>query len=192
MEEITKVMQLIDANSDSLKEGNYLEMCNAIKSLYEKIPKPPVVELTVPIQQQVPPPFAPVIPSQQGVDPSILREWNKNTNDIITIQAYIRDLEKWLKSFKHRKNITEFVRTEAVTMKARELGIVLDDNTIEELRAAGVEIPNSHEFYKSYLDQKNYYNELSRAEVTQDLLDNRMELDTIRVRQRWLVQTYNL
>lgn len=192
MEEITKVMQLIDANSDSLKDGNYLEMCNAMKSLYEKIPKPPVVDLTVPTQQQVTPPFAPVIPSQQRVNSNILREWNENANDIITIQAYIKDLEKWLKFLRHRKNITELVRTEAVTIRARELGIVLENNTIQELRAAGVEIPNSHEFYKSYLDRKNNVNERTKAEVTQDLLDNRMRLDTVRARQRWMAQTYNL
>ena len=40
MENLTHLMQLIDANSDKLSEGVYLDMCNSIKEVHETF-KPP-------------------------------------------------------------------------------------------------------------------------------------------------------
>ena len=37
MENLTHLMQLIDANSDNLSEGVYLEMCNSIKGVHKYI-----------------------------------------------------------------------------------------------------------------------------------------------------------
>jgi hypothetical protein len=37
MENLTRLMQLIDANSDNLSEGVYLEMCNSIKEVHNYI-----------------------------------------------------------------------------------------------------------------------------------------------------------
>jgi hypothetical protein len=187
MEEITKLMQLIDSNSDTIKEGNYLEMCNTIKSLYHKIPKeedPPVVDLRTPLYRQVPPAAV--------MEQRIIQEWRKNAKDITDFQLYIKDLEKWLKSFKYLKNITASVKTNSVIKKAREFNLILENNTVQELRAAGVDIPDEREFYRSYIVTANAETAVNRAEVTQDLLDNNMELETTRARQRWLVQTYNL
>ena len=35
MENLTHLMQLIDANSINLPEGDYLDMCNTIKEVHE-------------------------------------------------------------------------------------------------------------------------------------------------------------
>ena len=40
MENLTHLMQLIDANSDKLSEGVYLDMCNSIKEVHDTF-KPP-------------------------------------------------------------------------------------------------------------------------------------------------------
>ena len=187
MEEITKLMQLIDSNSDTIKEGNYLEMCNTLKSLYQKM-HPPVVDLRVPTYRQVSVPFMPVT----RVDPLILDEWTKNARDITDLQEHIKLLERCMRSLKYFRNITESLKIESVIHKARELNIILEDNTIHELRAAGVDIPDERNFYREYIIKRNTDTADERMEVSQELLDNNRELENIRQRQRWLMENYNL
>jgi hypothetical protein len=191
MEEITKLMQLIDSNSDSIKEGNYLEMCNTLKSLYNKIPKhedPPIVDLRSPTYRRVIIPFMPI----PRLDPRILEEWRINAIDITNIREHIRLLDRSLRSLKYLRNITESVKIESVIRKARELNIILDENTVDELRAAGVEIPSERDFYKEYIILRNSEISDEREEISQELLDNNIELETINHRQMWLADTYNL
>ena len=179
MEEITKLMQLIDSNSDNIKEGNYLEMCNTIKILYNKIPT---------YRRVTPAAFMQVNPWA----PMIMEEQATNARIITTRQKHIKLLEKYMKSLKYVKNITESVKVESVVFKARELGIDLEENTVHELRAAGVDIPNERDFYKEYIVNKNTEIADERTEVEQELTDCINHLVNIRRRQRWLVETYNL
>lgn len=39
MENLTRLMQLIDANSEKISDGDYLEMCNTIKSVHDSVEK---------------------------------------------------------------------------------------------------------------------------------------------------------
>ena len=191
MEEITKLMQLIDSNSDTIKEGNYLEMCNTLKSLYQKIPKceePPVVDLRAPTYRRVTAPFMPVT----RVNPRIVEEWATNARNIINLQNHIKLLERCMRSLKYFRNITESVKVESVIYKARELGIDLEEDTVHELRAAGVDIPYEREFYKEYIIKRNSEIADERTDVTRELTDCNNRLETVRRRQRWLVETYNL
>ena len=43
MENLTRLMVLIDANSEKLSEGDYLDMCNTIKSVHDHVQKENVV-----------------------------------------------------------------------------------------------------------------------------------------------------
>jgi hypothetical protein len=97
-----------------------------------------------------------------------------------------------MRSLKYFKNITESVKLESVIQKSRELGVVIEEYTIHELRAAGVDVPDEREFYREYIIKRNCEIANERMNVSQELLDNNTELETIRQRQRWLVDTYNL
>lgn len=40
MDSLTNILQIIDKNSKNLPEGDYLELCNLMKSAYDKIANP--------------------------------------------------------------------------------------------------------------------------------------------------------
>lgn len=170
MEEITRLMQLIDASSDTIKEGNYLEMCTTIQALYSKI------------QSQTP----------TRPDDAIVREWRNNAMKLVELRECVKNLERRVRSFNYLKNITESVKTESVRRTAMELNIVLDENTIQELRAAGVNIPDERKFYKEYIAAKNDEIASDRAEVQEELAEKTTLLEILRQRQRWLMMNYNL
>jgi hypothetical protein len=48
MEALTQLMSLIDLNSKSLPEGDYLEMCNRMKDIYKVVPRPTSPEAALP------------------------------------------------------------------------------------------------------------------------------------------------
>lgn len=200
MEEITKLMQLIDSNSDSIKEGNYLEMCNTLKTLYTKIPKredPPVVDLRSLPQRPVSVPFSPILPtsnlaSDLARSNAILYELARNSRTMVEIHDRIKMYETLMADSKYLKNITKNIKTESVIYKAMELGITLENNTIHDLRAAGVEIPNERTFYKDYITMRNVEISSDRDEIMLGLSFNQEELDALTQRQSWLIENHNL
>lgn len=165
MEELTRLMQLIDSSSDTIKEGHYLEMCTSIQSLYHKI---------------------------ATRDPVIVREWRYNAVRITELQDFITLLDRCMRSLKYLRNITESVKIEAIIHKAGELGIILLENTIDALRASGVDIPNERDLYREYIVKRNVEIADERMGVQQELLDKHAALENVRRRQRWLVTHHNL
>lgn len=167
MDEITRLMHLIDANSEYIKEGHYLEMCNIMKSLYHKIP------------------------SQHAYD-EIMREWRNNAVSITDLQEYIGILERCLKSLKYLRNVTKAVKIEAIIHRAEELGIVLMENTVHALRSSGVDIPDERKLYDTYIVARNADIAENRTDVQHQLQNKREELEAVRQRQRWIMHIYNL
>ena len=162
MEALTQLMSLIDLNSKSLPEGDYLEMCNRMKDIYKVVPRPTSPEAALPrIQTHVP--FQPRRPFPE----SDSEEEQNNEGDQITEQLIqyahaigqatreIRQRESRLKYLKIKQRVTAAVRKDAVRERAQQLGIRLREYTLEELRAKGHNVSDERSFYRSYLDRSN-------------------------------------
>jgi hypothetical protein len=51
MDLFPKIMELVDKNADKIPEGDYLELCGAIKALREQVKPPPfLLDQNVPLQ----------------------------------------------------------------------------------------------------------------------------------------------
>ena len=73
---------------------------------------------------------------------------------------------KKMEKLKHRRNVTNVVRQEAVKRRARELGIRLRNYTIHALFDAGHDVGDARLFFRTYLEDYNddidrQYEELS-------------------------------
>ena len=187
MEALTQLMSLIDLNSKSLPEGDYLEMCNRMKDIYKVVPRPTSPEAALPrIQTRVP--FQPRRPFPE----SDSEEEQNNEGDQITEQLIqyahaigqatrqIRQRESRLKYLKIKQRVTAAVRKDAVRERAQQLGIRLREYTLEELRAKGHNVSDERSFYRSYLDRSN----LITQGLILDIQDEIAEITAYREEQR--------
>jgi hypothetical protein len=187
MEALTQLMSLIDLNSKSLPEGDYLEMCNRMKDIYKVVPRPTSPEAALPrIQTRVP--FQPRRPFPE----SDSEEEQNNEGDQITEQLIqyahaigqatrqIRQRESRLKYLKIKQRVTAAVRKDAVRERAQQLGIRLREFTLEELRAKGHNVSDERSFYRSYLDRSN----LITQGIILDIQDEIAEITAYREDQR--------
>ena len=143
MESLTELMEQLDLISKSIPEGNYLKMCNSIKTLHTDIRNraPPVTETHRPI------PFMPIM-NEYDV-------WAEDQVAIIYMEEQIKLKERQLRQLRIRRNITEVVKRDAIKERAHQLDIRLRSYTLEDLRAKGGRIPNERAFYKGYIDRQN-------------------------------------
>jgi len=187
MEALTQLMSLIDLNSKSLPEGDYLEMCNRMKDIYKVVPRPTSPEAALPrIQTRVP--FQPRRPFPE----SDSEEEQNNEGDQMTEQLIqyahairqatrqIRQRESRLKYLKIKQRVTAAVRKDAVRERAQQLGIRLREYTLEELRAKGHNVSDERSFYRSYLDRSN----LITQGLILDIQDEIAEITAYREDQR--------
>ena len=65
-----------------------------------------------------------------------------------------------MEKLKHRRNITNIVRKEAVKRRAQELGIRLHRYTVGSLLDAGHDVGDVRLFFKTYLE--DYNNDIDR------------------------------
>lgn len=154
MEALSNVMSLIDQNSESIPEGDYLKLCNLMKVLHNAIPK-----------SQPSVPF-----SSRPQAPSELRQ-----ELVIDRRAYTAAEERvlrhnqQLKYLKIRKRITAGVKTDAVRDCCRRLGFNVTNYTVDALREKGVLIPDERSFYKSFLDKETWFINQKREQLTREL-----------------------
>lgn len=97
--------------------------------------------------------------------PDILRD-RELEDELIEVNRSIHITLKRMEKLKHRRNITSFIRKEAVKRYARGVGINLHVYTIDALLDAGYDVGPPHIFFKKYLEDYNddidvKYNELS-------------------------------
>src|SRR6056300_636096 len=159
MEALINVMSLIDLNSESIPEGDYLKLCNFMKEVHQDLSKKNVVPRA---------PFQPVPIPEELVSRRRGIEGTLNHMD-----PQIRRLRHRMNTLKIRQRVTEGVRRDAVRDAANRLGFRLQSLTIEALRAKGVVIPNAYVFYKEYMERTN---EANRALLT-NLQDTLSELE---------------
>ena len=131
-------MSIIDQNSESISEGDYLKLCNLMKDLHKVVPK-----------KVVPPFLAFDIPE----DLRIRREhWSRECG---RLEMEMRTIQSRLRAIKIRRNVTESVRRDAFRDAARREGVVLTSFSFDSLRANGIVVDSPYLFFKNYLERTN-------------------------------------
>jgi len=97
--------------------------------------------------------------------PEPLRDYILEDN-LIEVNRLIHETLKKMENLRHRRNITNVVRQEAVKRRAQELGIRLHRYTVGSLFDAGHDVGDVRLFFKTYLEDYNddidrQYEELS-------------------------------
>jgi hypothetical protein len=187
MEALTQLMSLIDLNSKSLPEGDYLEMCNRMKDIYKVVPRPtspeaalPRIQTRVPFQPRRPFPESDSEEEQNNEGDQITEQINQYAHAIGQATRQIRQRESRLKYLKIKQRVTAAVRKDAVRERAQQLGIRLREYTLEELRAKGHNVSDERSFYRSYLDRSN----LITQGIILDIQDEIAEITAYREEQR--------
>jgi hypothetical protein len=164
MEALINVMSLIDLNSESIPEGDYLKLCNFMKEVHQDLSKKNAVPRA---------PFQPIQIPEELVSRRRGIEGTLNHMD-----PQIRRLRHRMNTLKIRQRVTEGVRRDAVRDAANRLGFRLQSLTIEALRAKGVVIPHAHMFYKEYMERTNEANRalLANLQDTLSELEGRREV----------------
>jgi hypothetical protein len=196
MEALTQLMSLIDLNSKSLPEGEYLKACNYMKDIYKCVPRPTSPEAALPRintdRQPLPPSDS---DSEDEEDDLAFRpiqqmrdELADVTHNMTRSTQEIRRRESRLRYLKIKQRVTAAVRRDAVRERAQQLGIRLREYTMEELRAKGHNVPDERGFYRGYLERQN----LLTRDIITDLKDEVEEIkrykETLEVRYRDLHQ----
>jgi hypothetical protein len=187
MEALTQLMSLIDLNSKSLPEGDYLEMCNRMKDIYKVVPRPtspeaalPRIQTRVPFQPRRPFPESDSEEEQNNEGDQITEQINQYAHAIGQANRQLRQRESRLKYLKIKQRVTATVRKDAVRERAQQLGIRLREYTLEELRAKGHNVSDERSFYRSYLDRSN----LITQGIILDIQDEIAEITAYREEQR--------
>jgi hypothetical protein len=154
MEALSNVMSLIDQNSESIPEGDYLKLCNLMKVLHTAIPKS---------QPSVPFSARPQIPL------SLREDSVRDQRAYAFAEERVLRINQQLKRLKIRQRITVGVKEDAVHDCCRRLGFNITDYNVEALREKGVLIPDERAFYKSYLDKETWFMTQKRTELLREL-----------------------
>ena len=196
MEALTQLMSLIDLNSKSLPEGEYLKACNYMKDIYKCVPRPTSPEAALPrINTDRQPVPLSDSDSEDEEDDFALRpiqqmrdELADVTHNMTRSTQEIRRRESRLRYLKIKQRVTAAVRRDAVRERAQQLGIRLREYTMDELRAKGHNVADERSFYKGYLERQN----LLTRDIMTDLKDEIEEIkrykDTLQARYRDLRQ----
>ena len=192
MEALTQLMSLIDLNSKSLPEGEYLKACNYMKDIYKYVPRPSSPEASLP---RINTPLPLSDSDSEEDDDFELRPIEQMRNELADVGStkaralrQIRQRESRLRHLKIKQRITAAVRKDAVRERAQQLGMRLRQYTVEELRAKGHHIPDERGFYKSYLDRQNLLTRDIITDLRDDIEEIKRYVETLDTRRRDLYQ----
>jgi len=194
MEALTQLMSLIDLNSKSLPEGEYLKACNYMKDIYKYVPRPSSPEATLPRINTHRQPI-PLSDSDSEEDDLALRRIQQMRVELTEVNLnmsraalQIRQRESRLRYLKIKQRVTAAVRKDAVRERAQQLGVRLRQYTMDELRAKGHNVTDERSFYRGYLERQN----LLTRDIVTDLKDEIEEIkrytETLDIRRRGLYQ----
>ena len=153
MEALSNVMSLIDQNSESIPEGDYLKLCNLMKVLHTSIPKP---------RPSVPFSARPQLPQ------SLREDSVRHQRAFSFAEERVLRVNQQLKRIKIRQRITVGVKADAVRDCCERLGFYVTDYNVEALREKGVFIPDERAFYKDFLDRETLILSQKRYELLGD------------------------
>ena len=162
MEELTHLMQLVDAHSERLPEGVYLDLCNSIKSVHDELVDftPEIDELEMDVSEN---------------NEEHYRDLEKSLHThAMAMETVMKDMEK----LKPRKRLSNKLKTEAIKKFATETGLhSLREYTEEAIREnTNVDVKA---IYKWYLDEYNRYIGYRKMACENALHDLRDERDYV-------------
>lgn len=133
MENLTHLMSLIDANSEKLSEGDYLEMCNTIKNVHKHIQ----------------------IDNEPVINDRIRTEAELNLENNLHEQVMmIERLKDKIKTTKIRTRLSPNMKVDAI----KEFAIVMGLHSLREYTEEAVYEQtniNIRQIYKWYMDEYN-------------------------------------
>lgn len=154
MESLKKIMELIDANNKHIPEGDYIDICIAMKNVHANIKKTDIC-----------------IHTQDYYD--LERGLTKTT-------LQIENLYKKYDQLQQRSKITRAMKREAIREFLFEEGIHTPvDYTQETLTGLGFKDVNYRELYDKYLERYNIDIFMKKKEVLLEIQDKREVRDDI-------------
>ncbi len=156
---LRKIMTFIDDHSESIPEGDYLDMCNKLRDVY--------------INDQT---------STRNRNRVLPRSLQDNPYDIIYERCMVlvrkrKEIKKSLKRTKIRHRITSRFKIEALTAYCSALNLPLC-TTIEELQSIG-HAPNSREFFDDYMRIVNEHSRGLQNGYIVELDNIELEMETV-------------
>lgn len=200
MEDLTSLMGQIDALSQNIPEGAYLDMCNTMRTLHDKL-KTSQRDLDPPIIDNIRVPFSVYrvddveVVEMEVSDYNPYDEWICNIERLDALKEDITRIDRFIRNTTYRSNITEQVRREAVRELAGEYGVELEVFTMDALRErVSIDILPHQErvYYKEYLKNDNERKDVSARQLREDVRILSEERDMLLQRNDWLSHTYNL
>jgi len=181
MEDVRELMSLIDTNSDKIPEGDYLTMCNKLKSIFTVIKNPMDVgsesegDYEYETDEEYTPsnvtvnviPFTPT-PAQDPRIRDVHMAARRHTlnQEYLTIIYQLKNLKRTIKQYTFRRNITTRVKREAVNVFCSDRLMRLNEYTFSELVGTYPQyiISDERQFYLEYI---TYHNNNVRETTTQ-------------------------
>lgn len=181
MEDVQELMSLIDINCKKIPEGDYLAMCNKLKSIFTVIKNPMDVgsesegdyeyetdeeytpsNVTVNVIPFTPTPAVRV--RDVGMDMAA-RRYTLN-QEYIEIMDQLKILKRTIKQYTFRRNITTRVKCEAVKVFCSNRLLRLNEYTFSELIGTYPQyiISDERRFYLEYI---TYHNDNVRETISQ-------------------------
>jgi hypothetical protein len=145
---VQELMSLIDKNSTSIPEGDYLKMCTIMKHLHG--PKDTLC-VTPDFSEQE------IVIDRNCIDKCY--QW-------IMTMCYYDNVSNHYKNISKRTEVTPALKVDALVEIATAHGVTLEDYTISELRAKVFEIENEKEIYEKFLAREVLEAERSERELT--------------------------
>ena len=171
MDSLTNMMSLIDVNSKSIPEGDYLKLCNFMMDVHKALPKK-------------------VVPTFADIPEDVRNRRTNIYNDMRHISDELRRTRSSMKSLKIRKRVTESVRRDAIRDVGQRMGLTLRRFTLECLQLQGVVIPNASHFYKEYMERTNSANQTLLNGLTEKLNGELQEWDRLGIAYVGVEQEY--
>ena len=106
--------------------------------------------------------------------PEQLRDYELE-DELMEVNRLIHETFKKVEKLKHRRNITNIVREDAVKKRAHELSIRLRRYTVGALLDMGHDVGDAREFYQDYIDAYNIDIDNQHDELSENL--KRLEED---------------
>ena len=153
-------MSLIDQNSESIPEGDYLKLCNFMMDVHKALPKK-------------------VVPTFADIPEDVRNRRTNIYNDMRRVSDELRRTRSSMKSLKIRNRVTESVRRDAIRDVGQRIGLTLRRFTLECLQLQGVVIPNASHFYKEYMERTNSANQILLNGLTEKLNGELQEWDRL-------------
>jgi hypothetical protein len=107
MEALGEIMQLIDAHSDAMSEGDYLKVCGLMKSVFDGMSKPVSKRAAAPRRRPR------VDPRNIHPPDELKRRYRENWRFLRQIEDEVKLYSRELKGLRIRSRVTEAVRAEA-------------------------------------------------------------------------------